>query len=135
MILLDTDVMIDVVRRYAPAVAWLSSLGSEAIGVPGLVAMELLQGCRNREEQQRMENTLRPYALYWPSQDDCERAFDDFATYHLSHNLGVLDALIAETAAGLNMELASFNDRHYRVVRYLKTIQPYVRNMEPQKAP
>jgi len=50
MILVDTDVMIDVMRRYAPAVAWLDSLDTETIGIPGLVAMELLQGCRNREE-------------------------------------------------------------------------------------
>jgi len=50
MILVDTDVMVDVMRRHAPAVAWLDSLGTETIGIPGLVAMELLQGCRDREE-------------------------------------------------------------------------------------
>ena len=50
MILVDTDVMVDVMRRHAPAVAWLDSLDTETIGIPGLVAMELLQGCRNREE-------------------------------------------------------------------------------------
>lgn len=55
--------MVDVMRRYAPAVAWLDSLNTEAIGIPGLVAMELLQGCRDREEQRRVENVLRPYIL------------------------------------------------------------------------
>jgi predicted nucleic acid-binding protein len=59
MILVDTDVMVDVMRRHAPAVTWLDSLGTEAIGIPGLVAMELLQGCRDREEQRRVENVLR----------------------------------------------------------------------------
>ena len=44
MILVDTDVMVDIVRRHAPALAWLDSLGAERIGLPGLVAMELLQG-------------------------------------------------------------------------------------------
>ncbi len=95
MILIDTDVMVDIMRRYAPAVAWLDSLGSETTGLPGLVAMELLQGCRNREEQQRVENVLRSYVMYWPDRADCARAYDDFAAYHLSHNLGILDALIA----------------------------------------
>jgi predicted nucleic acid-binding protein len=127
MILVDTDVMVDVMRRYAPAVAWLDSLGTEAIGIPGLVAMELLQGCRNREEQRRVENVLRPYTLYWPSQADCARAFGDFAAYHLSHALGILDALIAETAVGLDVELATFNTKHYSVVSALQTIQPYTR--------
>lgn len=130
MILLDTDVMVDVMRRYTPAVAWLDTLDSETIGIPGLVAMELLQGCRNRKEQRRVESLLRPYALYWPGQMSCSRAFDEFAEYHLSHNLGILDALIAHTAAGLNVELATFNTKHYGVVSGLLTIQPYDRDTE-----
>jgi predicted nucleic acid-binding protein len=92
MILIDTDVMVDIIRRHAPAVAWLDQLEAGVIGIPGLVAMELLQGCRNREEQQRLEGFLHSYQRYWPSRSDCDRAFDDFATYHLSHNLGILDA-------------------------------------------
>jgi predicted nucleic acid-binding protein len=51
MTLLDTDVAIDIVRGHAPAVAWLQGLGSAPLGVPGLVVMELLQGCQNKQEQ------------------------------------------------------------------------------------
>jgi predicted nucleic acid-binding protein len=127
MICVDTDVMIDILRRYAPAVAWLRSRGAEALALPGLVAMELLQGCRNRSEQQRVERLMRPYRLYWPSHADCERALQDYATYYLSHQLGILDALIAETAVGLGVAFATFNDKHYRVLPTLHTIQPYVR--------
>jgi predicted nucleic acid-binding protein len=127
MIGVDTDVMIDMLRQYAPAVEWLRSLGTEELALFGLVAMELLQGCRNRIEQQRVERQLRSYRLYWPSQTDCERAFQDYATYHLSHQLGILDALIAETAVGLGVTLATFNARHYRVVSALHTLQPYER--------
>ena len=108
----DTDVMIDILRRFEPAITWLRSLGSEELALPGLVAMELLQGCRNRVEQQRVERTLCPYRLYWPTQADCERAFQDYATYYLSHQLGILNALIAETAIGLGVALATFNEKH-----------------------
>jgi predicted nucleic acid-binding protein len=127
MILVDTDIMVDIMRRHPPAVAWLDSLGAEVVGIPGLVAMELLQGCRNREEQQQLEGFLRSYQRYWPSQPDCARAFDDFAAYHLSHSFGILDALIAETALGLGVQLASFNTKHYGVLTTLQTIQPYAR--------
>jgi hypothetical protein len=37
MILLDTDIMIDVLRKYPPAMAWLASLGSTALMLPGFV--------------------------------------------------------------------------------------------------
>ena len=127
MILVDTDIMVDIMRRHPPSMAWLDSLGAEVVGIAGLVAMELLQGCRNREEQQRLEGFLRPYQRYWPSQHDCARAFDDFASYYLSHRLGILDALIAETAVGLGVQLATFNTKHYGVLTALQTTQPYAR--------
>jgi predicted nucleic acid-binding protein len=38
MVLLDTDVMIDILRKHQPALAWLDSLEKETIGIPGLVA-------------------------------------------------------------------------------------------------
>ena len=127
MILLDTDVMIDIMRKRSPALAWLDSLAAEAVGIPGLVAMELLQGCRNRNEQRKLERFLRPYVLYWPDQADCARAFDDSASFHLTRSLGIMDALIAETAMGMQAELATFNAKHYGAMRTLRTIQPYVR--------
>lgn len=127
MLLLDTDIMIDVLRRYSPALAWLGALGSESIGIPGLVAMELLRGCRDKNEKQQVESTLRLYILHWPTQADCARAFSDFTAYHLSHGIGILDTLIAETAVGLDVELATFNQRHYGVLSSLRTIQPYER--------
>ena len=64
MILLDTDVMIDVLRGYDPAVTWLQCLQYQEIGLPGLVAMELLQGCPNIREQKRLEKNLSNFPLF-----------------------------------------------------------------------
>jgi predicted nucleic acid-binding protein len=127
MILLDTDVMVDALRKYPPAVAWLTSLGNASIGVPGLVALELLQGCANRDEQSQVETRLRPYRIYWPQQADCGRAYKDYVHNHLSHGLGILDALIAETAVGQGAILATFNTKHYRVITALQVMEPYER--------
>jgi hypothetical protein len=55
------------------------------------------------------------------------RAYGSFAKYRLSHNIGLLDSLIAETAAGLGVPLATFNDQHYRVFGGLQLLQPYSR--------
>jgi predicted nucleic acid-binding protein len=54
MILLDSDIMIDFLRKYPPGISWLSSLGEEEIALPGYVAMELMQGCRNKLELQEI---------------------------------------------------------------------------------
>jgi len=48
MLMSDTDIMIDVLRKYTPALVWLASLGSTELMLPGFVVMELIQGCRNK---------------------------------------------------------------------------------------
>ena len=59
MLLLDTDVMIDLIRNYPPAIAWLDEIRAqeEKVSLPGFVVMELIQGCRNAEEIKRVERT------------------------------------------------------------------------------
>ena len=127
MILLDTDVMVDILRGYEPAIHWLDGLQEQEIGVPDLVMMELIQGCQNTREQHQLEKVLPAYQLYWPDSGDCDRALRSFSSHHLSDNIGLLDALIAETVIGLNAELATFNVKHYRVLKGLHSIQPYKR--------
>jgi hypothetical protein len=122
--LLDTDVMVDLLRGYAPAVNWLT-INSSPVALPGLVAMELLQGCRNQSEQQQVANELARFALFWPSLADCQRAYRDFAAYRLSNGVGLLDSLIGNIAVGLNEPLATFNVKHYAPIAGLQTVQPY----------
>jgi hypothetical protein len=127
MIFLDTDVMVDVLRGYQPAIDWLAQASEQEIGLPGLVAMELLQGCQNAREQKDLEKLLRNFPLYWAESEDCERALKVFSAYHLSHQVGLLDALIAAAAIGYDADLATFNARHYGVIKDLRTVQPYTR--------
>ena len=125
MILLDTDVMIDLLRQYEPAVNWLESLGLEEIILPGFVAMELIQGCRDKAEQQELERELHSYGVAWPSSEACNEALSVFSTYHLSHGLGIIDALIGQLSITLNIALCTFNQKHYSVIPGLNTLQPY----------
>lgn len=125
MVLLDTDVMVDLLRQYPPAVAWLDSLGEEEIILPGFVAMELIQGCRSKAEQKRVEKELGAYHVAWPSPATCDDALSVLASYHLSHGLGILDALIGQMAVAFNLPLYTFNQKHYVAIPGLKTVQPY----------
>jgi len=99
MIILDSDVMIDLLRQHPPAVAWLDSLGDEEIGLPGFVVMELFQGCSNRAEQDKIEKVLTAFEIVWPSPETCDDA--------------------------LNLPLYTFNRKHYAPIPRLVTLQPY----------
>jgi len=126
MILLDSDVLIDLLRKYPPAVAWFDALHEdEELAVPGYVVMELIQGCRNKTEQERVQHQLAAYGVIWLSQTDCDRALDVFAMYRLSHNAGLLDVLIGQTAVALGAPLHTFNQRHYGFIPGMRTVQPY----------
>lgn len=127
MILLDTDIMIDVLRKYPPALAWLASLGATELMLPGIVVMELVQGCRNKAEQDQLLRDIGGYRTAWPSPSACNSALQDFVSFRLSHSLGLLDALIAHTAIELSAPLHTFNQKHYVAIVALTTVQPYVK--------
>lgn len=126
MDLVDTDVLIDIQRGHPPALAWFSSL-STLPAVPGFVVMELIQDARNKKEIRVALKLAAPLQIVWPTEVDCARAISDFAAYHLSHGLGLLDALIASCAVGLSATLITFNAKHYKAVPGLITAEPYTR--------
>jgi predicted nucleic acid-binding protein len=127
MILLDTDILIDIFRRHPPAVAWSQSLANQQPAVPGFVAMELMAGCHNKKEMTLLPNNIKNYLILWPSTAASEAMIDVFATARLTHALGIMDALIAATALAHSVPLHTFNQKHFGAVPNLQTIQPYVR--------
>ena len=127
MILLDSDIMIDFLRKYPPAISWLSSLGEEEIALPGYVAMELMQGCGNKLELQEIRKFIANVEVIWPTPETCDQALETFADYNLSHNLGLIDALIGQTSIAFGLPLHTFNVKHYAVIPGLIIIQPYKR--------
>ena len=125
MILLDTDIMIDILRDYLPAVQWMQSLGDEAVALPGFVVMELIQGCETKRELTNLRKKLAQFQVYWPEVDACNQAVELFAQYYLSHQLGIIDVLIGQSAASARSSLYTFNKKHYAPIPGLKTVQPY----------
>jgi len=127
MIICDTDVMVDILRGHPAALLWLESVHNETIALPGIVMMELIQGCRTKSEQQRMQKAFKEYPLLWPSHAASNRALKHFSAHYLSHSIGILDAIIAEIAVEAGFPLHTFNQKHYLPHPQLQTIQPYTR--------
>jgi predicted nucleic acid-binding protein len=107
---------------------WWQSLGDEEIVVPGFVVMELIEGCRNKAEQRKLEQSIREYQIIWPCSETCDKALTIFAEFRLSHGIGMIDALIGQMAVDRNLSLYTFNQKHYSVIPGLRTVQPYQRD-------
>src|SRR5947209_2825314 len=114
MLMLDTDVVIDLLNDDPSALRWLARQAEEELGLPGFAVLELITGCRNRREARELEQKLLAYAVYWPTAEDCEKVRANFTQLHLQHGTGIIDALIGYCAVGLGVTLCTFNQKHYR---------------------
>jgi predicted nucleic acid-binding protein len=124
--LLDTDILIDIQRGHAPAITWFAGL-DELLLVSGFTVMELIQDAPSVQHVRKALKLVAPFPVVWPTEAECGCALADFATYHLSHGLGLLDALIAACAIGRSATLCTFNVKHYAAISGLATEQPYSR--------
>ena len=94
MFLLDTDVLIECLRGKPEAKAWLATIPSETFRVHGVVAMELLIGCRNQVDQRQVQKFLTMFPVVWPDASEFARAYDILAAHRLSGGLGIPDSLL-----------------------------------------
>ena len=128
MILLDSDVAIDVLRGLPPAINWFSARPQdEVVIIPGYVAMELIWGTRDTQDQRETERWLSQFQIAWIEPTQCQQAYQTLNAVHLRNAIDTLDMLIAYVAISLDLPLYTFNQKHFDVVPGLKTIRPYTR--------
>ncbi len=124
---LDTDVLIDYLRGTPPAQTWFSSISASNFQIPGIVAMELLMGCRNRTELRRIQKFLHTFHIVWPEAAEFAKAYQMLGKHRLANNLGIPDCLIAAMALSRAATLYTFNLKHFRVIKGLDAKNPYTR--------
>jgi tRNA(fMet)-specific endonuclease VapC len=122
---LDTDVLIEILRGDSRAGEWLASVESLVIGIPVIVWMEILVGARDKQEQRGFIEQLAGYTILHLESGDSERARQWFEQFHLSHGVGILDCLIAAIAIRLSKPFYTFNLKHFQVIPGLEVQAPY----------
>jgi predicted nucleic acid-binding protein len=106
---------------------WLDTLQRDSFGIPGMVAMELIIGCRNQVELLQVQKFLASFNVVWPESSEFERSYNLLLTHRLSSGLGIPDSLIASMALARGARLYSFNLKHFQAVPGLDVQQPYAR--------
>jgi predicted nucleic acid-binding protein len=128
LIVLDSDIAIDILRGLPAAVTWFGNLPrDEGIFIPGYVAMEIIWGARGAQDQRQTEQWLSICNIVWLEPSLCEQAYRTLLDVHLKNAIGVLDLLVAQVAVSLNLPLHTFNQKHFDAVIGLATIRPYER--------
>lgn len=124
-LLLDTTIVIDILRKHQPAITWLEGQSDRSIAISGYTVFEILAGARNKEEMVYLKNEMAKFSTFWPTIDEYVNAIDSFANLYLSHNIGILDILIGHTAKMLNTTIVSLNEKHFKPIVGLEVIVPY----------
>ena len=127
MVLLDTDVLVDCLRGIPQAKAWLEQASTEVLGIPGVVAMELLIGCRNRAEIEKLQKFLSAFSNVWPDAAEFAQAYELLAGHRLTSGLGIPDCLIAAMSLIRKARLYTFNLKHFQVISGIDVQEPYSR--------
>jgi predicted nucleic acid-binding protein len=119
MDLLDTTVLVDLLRKKPVALTWLRSIaGKPAVSVVSLT--ELYAGARNRREEQEILVLERSVRLLTLDRDIAVRAGVFVRLYGASHGIDDPDAIIGATAEHHGLRLATLNVKHFPMFPKLK---------------
>jgi predicted nucleic acid-binding protein len=127
MIFLDTDVLIECLRGAPAAKAWLKRESSKAFHIPGIAAMELVIGARDKADLERIHRFLGSFSVVWPEAAEFAHAYQLLGRYRLASGLSIPDCLIAAMALLRSARLYTFNLKHFQMVSGLDVEAPYAR--------
>jgi predicted nucleic acid-binding protein len=122
--LVDTSILIDYFRGYQAAQTWIDATPQE-LAVSVVTAVELITGCRNRQEQAQMEANLVSFPMVLISAPMSQTAWEWYCRFHLSHGVDFLDCLIGASAYHLGVTVYTLNEKHFRLFPEVKVERPY----------
>jgi predicted nucleic acid-binding protein len=118
-VLLDTNIVIDCLRRAPSALAWLGSL-EERASISAITLLELYAGTRSQREENDVV-VIRQTLSCLPINEDIGRRSGSFLRHFgSSHGMDIPDALIAATAEHHGLRLATRNVKHFPMFPRLK---------------
>ena len=115
-IFIDTNIAVDLLRSYQPAVQWLETLGRIEVGICSIVYMEIVQGAPDKTKLRVATKFLSQFEIITLTDADQQWAMRQLTKFNLSHNVDLTDALIAAPAQRLNLPL------YTRTKHFLPTI-------------
>lgn len=122
---LDSDIIVDILRNYPPAVVWLAAQDVAPFGITPILWLEVVNGAPNREKLARSTKLLSRFQMVFLNEQDQTWAIDQLTKHRLSYGVGVTDCLIASVCHRLNLPLYTHNLKHFAPLLGGLAQQPY----------
>lgn len=113
--ILDSDVLIDFLAGKPVAAEYISSVSRQERNISAISYLEILYGCRNKEELQAFQQfTTSALAEVIPLNEAISKnAIQIMEKYVLARRFNAGDALIAATALARHEALMTANRKHF----------------------
>jgi predicted nucleic acid-binding protein len=121
-LVLDTNILVDYVRRVPSAIAWLRAL-PEPPQISVVSLLELYVGARSQREERDIEAMCAPLKGLPVTAEIAERGGGFMRHFGKTHRIDIPDAIIAATAEHHGLRLATLNVKHFPMFPKLK--RPY----------
>jgi predicted nucleic acid-binding protein len=123
--IIDTNIFIDLLRDYPPAIEWMRINSTLELAIPSLVRMELVLGARDKADQKRVIELINPFQITFPIESDAQWAMQQFEQFHLSHQVEIIDCFIAAMSARLQLPVYTRNAKDLSIFPGVMVHAPY----------
>lgn len=121
--LVDTAIIVDLLRGYPPALVWYS--GQQDLGICHTVWLEILEGAANKHDQESAIKLLNNFIRVSQPDEDMQWAVQNLMKLKLTHNVDAFDCLIAAASYRLNLTLYTRNIKHFWPLLGKLAVRPY----------
>ncbi|MBO8183542.1 MAG: type II toxin-antitoxin system VapC family toxin [Archaeoglobus sp.] len=122
MYLVDTDIIIDVLRGFEGSKEFLLKIAQEGIAISTITVAEIISGKESRDTvtREKILRFLRNFEII-PLTTEISVVAGEIRR---DYEIGIADAVIAATALNSGMTVVTRNIRHFERVKGLKLIKP-----------
>jgi predicted nucleic acid-binding protein len=120
MILIDTNILIEIYKNNTLIVDVVKKIGQENISISDITCAELYYGARNKKELQIIAKDLSKLQIIHIQAEISDKAVKLVERYAMSHKLSIPDALIAATALYYNLTLYTLNVKDFSFIESIK---------------
>jgi tRNA(fMet)-specific endonuclease VapC len=119
MILCDTNIIIEVLKKNPAIIQSIEKIGLNKIAISAVTAMELYYGALNKAELKMIKRHLSSIRIFHIDEEISITASALIEKYAKSHGLQIPDALIAATSLNHGLKLYTGNKKDFVFIEKL----------------
>jgi tRNA(fMet)-specific endonuclease VapC len=120
MILCDTSVIIEALKKNPIVIQAIEKIGLERIAVSVVTVMELYYGALNKAELKKIKRHLSSIRIFQIEEEISIMASDLIERYAKSYGLQIPDALIAATSINRDLQLYTGNTKDFIYIKNIR---------------